>query len=134
VLTEYADFSKHIPQRATKIYSLLLFIHFNCFDFLYYLVECNRVLELGGLVYFDMNDGDRFKLHDGADSFNKHIPIYKANRVNWIFGCMHLYSLTMLRNIAPQIGFQLETTWFGSTSFTQVLLRKVGEAPDLGGG
>ncbi len=134
VLTEYADFSKHIPQRATKIYSLLLFIHFNCFDFLYYLVECNKVLELGGLVYFDMNDGDRFKLHDGADSFNKHIPIYKANRVNWIFGCMHLGSLTMLRNIAPQIGFQLETTWFGSTSFSQVLLRKVGEAPDLGGG
>src|SRR5260221_669237 len=71
---------------------------------------------------------------DVADSFNKHIPIYKANRVNWIFGCMHLGSLTLLRNIAPQIGFQLETTWFGSTSFTQVLLRKVGEAPDLGGG
>lgn len=92
------------------------------------------MLELGGLVYFDMNDGDRFKLHDEADSFNKHIPMYKQNRVNWIFGCMHLGSLTMLRNIAPQIGFRLETTWFGTTSFSHVLLRKIGPAPDLGGG
>jgi len=134
VLTEYADFSKQIQQRATKIYSLLLFIHFNDFDFIYYLVECNRVLEPGGLLYFDMNDGDRFKLQDPADSFNRHIPLYKPNRVNWIFGCMHLGSLTMLRNIAPQVGFQVETTWFGTTSFSHVLLRKVGEAPDLGGG
>jgi len=134
VLTDYADFSKHVHVRATKIYSLLLFIHFNCFDFLYYLVECNRVLEPNGLVYFDMNDGDRFKLHDPLDSFNKHIPLYKPNRVKWIFGCMHLGSLTMLRNIAPQIGFQFEATWFGPTAFTQVLLRKVAEAPDLGGG
>ena len=39
VLTEYADFSKHVAPRAQKIYSLLLFIHFNDFDFLYYLVE-----------------------------------------------------------------------------------------------
>ena len=92
------------------------------------------MLALGGLLYFDMNDGDRFQLNNSADSFNKHIPIYKANRVNWIFGCMHLGSLTMLRNIAPQVGFQVETTWFGSTSFTHVLLRKTGEAPDLGGG
>jgi len=134
VLTEYADFSKQVTRRANKIYSLLLFIHFNDFDFLYYLVECNRVLEMGGLLYFDMNDGDRFRLKDPADSFNTHIPVYKRNRVNWIFGCMHLCSLTMLRNLAPQLGFQLETTWFGTTSFTQVLLRKVAEAPDLGGG
>ncbi|MBK7645020.1 MAG: class I SAM-dependent methyltransferase [Planctomycetes bacterium] len=134
VLTEYADFSKHVVQKATKIYSLLLFIHFNFYDFLYYLVECNRVLEVGGQVYLDFNDGDRFKLHDPADSFNTHIPLYKPNRVNWIFGCMHMGSLTMLRNLAPQIGFQIDATWFGTTAFTQVLLRKTGEAPDLGGG
>jgi cyclopropane fatty-acyl-phospholipid synthase-like methyltransferase len=134
VLTEYADFSKSLPRKATRIYSLLLFIHFNYYDFLYYLVECNRALEPGGLVYLDFNDGDRFKLQDPADSFNSHIPLYKKNRVNWIFGCMHMGSLTMLRNIAPQLGFQIDASWFGTTAFTQVLLRKVGEAPDLGGG
>src|SRR5258707_832464 len=131
VLTDYADFSHSFQFRVSKIYSLLLFIHFNYFDFLYYLVECNRILLDGGLLYFDFNDGDRFTLGNPADSFNAQIPFYKPNRKDWIFNCMHMGSLTLLRNVAPQLGFEFEATYHGTTCHSQALLRKVADAPDL---
>ena len=131
ILTDYADFSKAFTRRVTKIYSLAVFIHFNYYDFLYYLVECNRILHHGGLLYFDFNDGDRFVLQDPTDSFNSHIPLYKRDRKDWIFGCMHMGSVTGLRNMAPQVGFSLEATYYHSTCYTRALLRKVADAPDL---
>lgn len=131
VLTDYADFSGSFHFRVSKIYSLLLFIHFNYFDFLYYLVECNRILLDGGLLYFDFNDGDRFTLGNPADSFSAQIPLYKPNRKEWIFNCMHMGSLTLLRNVAPQLGFEFEATYHGTTCHSQALLRKVADAPDL---
>jgi SAM-dependent methyltransferase len=131
ILTDYADFARSFRQRVTKIYALLLFIHFNYFDFLHYLAECNHVLRTGGLLYFDFNDGDQFILDNPRDSFVPQIPTYKANRKEWIFNCMHMSSLTLLRNIAPQLGYKLEATYHSRSAHTQALLRKVAEAPDL---
>lgn len=131
VLADYADFSQSFRERVTKIYALLLFIHFNYFDLLYYLAECNHILRHGGLLYFDFNDGDRFELNNPRDSFNPQIPMYKPNRKEWIFNCMHMSSLTLLRNLAPQLGFRLEATYHTRTAHTQVLMRKIAEAPDV---
>jgi hypothetical protein len=97
----------------------------NFYDIVLYLTELNKVLEPEGLLYFDYNDGDRFSLAVKDDSFNGHLAIYKENREHWIFGCMHMTSLGVLKNIAPQLGFDVITNWTSAHCFSQILLQKV---------
>src|SRR5262249_52527643 len=120
----YADLSALYGRRISKVYSTLLFIHFNFYDFVLYLRELHKVLEPGGLLYFDYNDGDRFSLDSAEDTFNHHIAIYADNRESWIFQCMHMGSSTLIRNIAPQIGFSVVENWPSTQCFSQMLLRK----------
>lgn len=120
----YADLSPLYKFRFTKAYSTLLFIHFNFYDIVLYLAELAKVMAPGGLVYFDYNDGERFSLGNNQDSFNEHLKIYKENREHWIFGCMHMTSQSVLRHIAPQIGFDVMENWTSDTSYSQMLLRK----------
>ena len=115
---EYADLSPLYGQDINKAYATLVFIHFNFYDILYYLTELNKVLVAGGLLYFDYNDGERFSLNQKADSFHVHLAIYKENREHWIFGCMHMTSLGVLRNLAPQVGFEIRSNWQSDTCFS----------------
>ncbi len=121
----YADLGPLSSKGIQKCYATLLFIHFNFYDILFYLKELRNVLADGGLLYFDYLDGERFNLHNSADSFHEHLAIYKASREHWIFGCMHMTSLGILRNLVPQVGFKIVQNWTSETSFSQLLLQKV---------
>jgi cyclopropane fatty-acyl-phospholipid synthase-like methyltransferase len=121
---EYANLSALYGKNINKAYATLLFIHFNFYDIFFYLTELNKVLEPGGLLYFDYNDGDRFSLAEKTDSFHGHLALYKENREHWIFGCMHMTSLGVLKNIAPQLGFSVVKNWPSTQCFSQILLRK----------
>jgi ubiquinone/menaquinone biosynthesis C-methylase UbiE len=121
----YADLTAAQGQGINKVYSTLLFIHFNFYDIMFYLQEINKVLDMGGLVYFDYNDGERYKVDNMADSFQEHVAIYKEHRESWVFGCMHMTSRHLLENLIPQLGFEIVENWPTTISFSQMLLRKV---------
>jgi ubiquinone/menaquinone biosynthesis C-methylase UbiE len=122
-LTPYADLSAVQGKQINKAYSTLLFIHFNFYDLVYYLQELGRVLEKGGLFYFDFNDGERFQM-GSDDSFNEHLPIYRHKRETWVFNCMHMLSAGILKNLVPQLGFSIANHWTGLTSCSQMLIEK----------
>ena len=121
----YADLSNATGKKINKGYATLLFIHFNFYDIVYYLEELNRVLEKGGKFYFDYLDGERYNRHDKNDSFQEHIAIYKQARESWVFGCMHMTSLGILKNLVPQAGFKIVENWQSDISFSQMLIEKV---------
>jgi cyclopropane fatty-acyl-phospholipid synthase-like methyltransferase len=126
-LIKYADLSA-IAAPVDKIYSLLLFIHFNTYDFIYYLSECNRILRPGGRFYFDFHDGARAQIDStlGADGgIARHLALYKQNRATWVFQCMHLCSLDLLANLLPQLGFEIKRVYPTRGSFTEILVEKV---------
>lgn len=129
---EYGDLSRLYSKGITKVYSTLLFIHFNFYDIYFYLLELNRCLDFGGQIYFDYNDGERFSLVEKSDSFHEHINIYKENRDHWIFGCMHMTSFGVLKNIAPQLGFRIVQNWSSINCFSQILLEKTHDVPEIG--
>jgi SAM-dependent methyltransferase len=124
---EYADLSSVYGRNINKIYSTLLFIHFNFYDIVYYLQEINKVLVKGGQLYFDFNDGERYRLDNKEDSFQEHIALYKQARESWVFGCMHMTSARILENLAPQLGFRIVGHWTSSIAFSQMLLEKIAE-------
>jgi cyclopropane fatty-acyl-phospholipid synthase-like methyltransferase len=121
---EYADLSAAYGKHINKAYSTLLFIHFNFYDIVYYLQELNKVLVRGGLLYFDFNDGERYRLDNKDDSFQEHIALYKRARESWVFGCMHMTSARILEKLAPQLGFCIIGHWTTNTAFSQMLLEK----------
>jgi cyclopropane fatty-acyl-phospholipid synthase-like methyltransferase len=122
---EYADLSPFNDCEIDKAYSTLVFIHFNFYDLFFYLTELNKTLKLGGKLYFDYNDGERFSLAENGDSFHSHLRQYKEHRESWIFGCMHMNSYAVLCNLAPQLGFEIQSNWTSGTSFSHILLKKV---------
>jgi len=129
----YADLSA-IPAPVDKIYSLLLFIHFNTYDLIYYLSECNRILRTGGQLYFDFHDGARVRIDSTAGpegGIARHLALYKENRSSWVFQCMHLCSADTLKNLLPQLGFDLKRLYQSRGSFTQALVEKVRDCPDF---
>ena len=121
----YADCSPVYGKEINKVYSTLLFIHFNFYDFVLYLQELNKVMIKGGLLYFDYNDGDRFNFSEPSESFNQHLALYKEHREHWIFGCMHMSSYSVIKNLAPQLGFRILGNWCTPSAFSQMLLAKV---------
>ena len=123
-LISYADLSPLLGKGISRVYSTLLFIHFNFYDFTLYLRELHRLLTPGGLLFFDFNDGDRFLYGNQEDSFNKHSKYTPRTRLSWIFECMHMFSLTVLRNVVDQIGFDILQINPSRTAFTEIVLRK----------
>jgi cyclopropane fatty-acyl-phospholipid synthase-like methyltransferase len=121
----YADLSVLQGIGINKGYATLLFIHFNFYDITLYLTAINQVMATGGLFYFDFNDVGQFDLKNAEDTFNLQIPLYKENRLHWIFECMHMSSIHTIRHIAPQLGFNVLGHWSGTTCFSQCLLQKV---------
>jgi hypothetical protein len=89
-----------------------------------YLQELHKVIEPDGLLYFDYNDGDRFDLNLAEDTFNDHLKMYAENREHWIFGCMHMTSFTVLKHVAPQIGFRVLENFPSEDCFSQMLLQR----------
>jgi cyclopropane fatty-acyl-phospholipid synthase-like methyltransferase len=124
-LIPYADLTALKGKGVSKVLSTLLFIHFNFYDFVYYLRGIGEILNSGGLVFLDFNDGDRFDLHNKDDSFNSHLGLYRAHHVEWGFGFMQMNSLTTLRHLIPQLGFELLLVNPSRTAFTELLLRRV---------
>lgn len=126
---EYGDLSPLYGKGINKAYATLLFIHFNFYDLFFYLTEIHKVLKPGGLIYFDYNDGERFKMSQTSDSFHEHLSIYKDNREHWIFECMHMTSYGVLKNLTHQLGFEFVSNWTSTTVFSQALLRKTSPTP-----
>ncbi len=125
-LIKYADLGALKGGGIDKVYSTLLFIHFNFYDVTYYLREIHAALKPGGLLFFDYNDGDRYVYGNKNDSFIEHLKIYRDVRIEWIFGCMHMSSTATLRNILPQIGFEIVSHMPSDAySFTEMIVRKV---------
>jgi cyclopropane fatty-acyl-phospholipid synthase-like methyltransferase len=121
----YGDLSALEAKGVSKAYSALLFIHFNFYDLTYYLREVNRILNMGGLFFFDFNDGDNFRYDNPLDSFNSHIEDYRKRRLEWVFGCMQMSSGTTLRTILPQIGFEIVALFPSRSAFTEIVVRKI---------
>jgi cyclopropane fatty-acyl-phospholipid synthase-like methyltransferase len=122
----YADLRGLKGKGINKIYSALMFIHFNFYDFTFYLKELHEVLEPGGLFFFDYNDGDSYVYDNEKDGFFEHLKIYRDVRIEWIFGCMHMCSTATLQNILPQIGFETVSLMPSrNDSFTEIIVRKI---------
>ncbi|MGL4395320.1 MAG: class I SAM-dependent methyltransferase [Hyphomicrobium sp.] len=125
-LIPYADFTALKTKGVSKVLCSLLFIHFNFYDTVYYLQGIRDIINPGGLLFIDFNDGDRFDLSNESDSFNRQLKIYMAHRNEWQFTCMHMSSLTALRHLLPQLGFEIISIIPGRTAFTELVLRRIG--------
>jgi cyclopropane fatty-acyl-phospholipid synthase-like methyltransferase len=127
-LIKYADLGGLKGGQFDKAYSTLLFIHFNFYDFTYYLQEVHKALKPGGLFFFDYNDGDRYTYGNKDDGFVEHLGIYRDARLEWVFGCMHMFSTGTLSRILPQLGFDvLMLLPTPNSCFTEILVRKKAE-------
>jgi cyclopropane fatty-acyl-phospholipid synthase-like methyltransferase len=132
VQVSYADLSA-IPPPVDKIYALLLFIHFNVYDLVYYLSECNRILRRGGLLYFDFHDGARVRLESNGGpegGISRHLALYKEHRSHWVFQSMQVCSVDVLNNLFAQTGFVPHRFIHAGGSFCQALVEKVSDCPD----
>jgi cyclopropane fatty-acyl-phospholipid synthase-like methyltransferase len=124
-LISYADLRALDGKGVSKMYAALLFIHVNFYDLTYYLSEAHRILNAGGLCFFDYNDGDVFRYDNEIDSFNEHLRYYRTRRLEWVFGCMQMTSGTTLRNLLGQIGFEVVSIHPSRSAFTEIVVRKV---------
>lgn len=114
----FADMST-VP-KATAIYSVAVFIHFNLYDCYLYLQQCYNCLEDNGRLWFDfLNDQ---MLDTTADCWQYHTTRYLKDRTA-IFTNVHYNSVTALCALARQIGFDLEQT-HNENDHTFFLLRK----------
>ena len=121
----YGDLLPIYDKGIDAVYSSLLFIHFNFYDIYFYLTELNKVLTVEGLLYFDYNDGERFSLAVGEDSFHSHLSRYKEYLAEHKqFPFMHMTSFETLKNLAPQLGFKVVNNWVSDTCFSRILLQK----------
>jgi cyclopropane fatty-acyl-phospholipid synthase-like methyltransferase len=124
-LIPYADLGGLRMKGVSKAYSAGMFTRFNFYDLTFYLQEVHAILNVGGLLYFDFHDGDCFRYDDALDSFNAHLKIYRDVRLDRIFDCEHMGSLATLRNILPQLGFEVAAILPGVSSLTEIVVRKI---------
>jgi cyclopropane fatty-acyl-phospholipid synthase-like methyltransferase len=132
VQISYADLSA-IPAPVDKIYSLLVFIHFNVYDLVYYLSEANRILKRGGRFYFDFNDGARVRIDTTVGpegGIGRHLALYKEHRSHWVFQSMTVLSTDLLHNVFAQTGFVPRRFFSSGGTFSQVLVEKIADCPD----
>lgn len=121
---EYAKFADIADGSIDKIFSTAVFIHFYYYDFLFYLIEINRILPTGGLFYTEIVDSDVLKI-DTMAGIKNHVKTYKIN----IHGARLIqpFSLTALNNLAPQLGFSVEHTTH-VRDVAEIVLKKTGPA------
>ncbi len=123
----YASIPSIADGSIDKVFSSAVFIHFLYYDVLFSLIELNRILRPGGLLHFDILDADVVNLHE-TTALRNHLPIYKDSvRGDGYF--LQPFSLTTLKNLAPQVGFELVSTNHikGADDVAEILLRKVGD-------
>lgn len=127
---EYASIPQVADESIDIVISTAVFIHFLYYDFLFNLIELNRVLKTGGILYFSMLDADAIDLHNPA-AIQNHISIYKDS-VRGDGFMLQPSSLTSIKKLAPQLGFELMSTNHIGTgeNVAEVTLLKTG-APDL---
>lgn len=106
--------------KATAIYSVAVFIHFNLYDCYLYLQQCYNCLQDNGRLWFDfLNDQ---KLDTTTDRWQRHTARYLKDRTA-TFTNVHYNNSTALLALATQIGFTLEQT-YNENDHTFFLLRK----------
>jgi hypothetical protein len=120
-LTPYADLSCLDGTGLTAVYATAVFIHFNPYDIFFYLQECARLLPVGGKVFFDYCDGERFSIHDSA--FLGHGGGYRGDRSK-IFNVLNYVSPGIVANISRQLGFETLDAWADTAVDTSVILQK----------
>lgn len=123
-LAKYGKFPGIDDASLDAIFSTAVFIHFNYYDFVIYLREIARVLRENGTFLVEILNAD--VLHMGVEApFVEHLRNYPSSRETHIFNVLQPFSLTALRNLAPQIGFFVERVEFlNGRAITTVLLRK----------
>jgi len=104
---DYARFADIGDGHATKAFSTAVFIHFNYYDILFYLIEINRVLQAGGCFFVDIIDADVLTIETMAGIKNNIIKYTNKDRGD--AQLMHPYSLTAFTYLADQLGFKLES-------------------------
>lgn len=117
-----------IPNESIdKVFSSAVFIHFLYYDVLFCLIELNRILKPRGLLFFDILDADAVNLHQTV-ALRNHLTIYKDS-VRGDGYILQPFSLTALRNLAPQLGFEVVSTNHikGADDVAEIVLRKVGD-------
>ena len=108
-------------ESLTKAFSTAVFIHFYYYDFLYNLIEVNRVLKPKGLFFTEIVDSDVLKI-DKMAAIKTHIASYRKNTSG--ARLIQPFSLTALENLANQLGFKVEYTAHVA-DVAQVVLKKV---------
>lgn len=108
-------------ESITKAFSTAVFIHFYYYDFLYNLIEVNRILKPSGLFFTEIVDSDVLQINKMA-AIKTHIASYKQNagRARLI----QPFSLTALENLSKQLGFKVVSTSHVA-DVAQVVLKKV---------
>lgn len=121
---EYASIPSLPDESIDKAFSTAVFIHFLYYDVLFNLVELNRILRTGGLLHLDILDADVIDLQN-TNAFKNHLLIYKDS-VRGDGYILQPYSLTALKNLAPQLGFEVITAnhIVGAAEVAEVLLKK----------
>jgi ubiquinone/menaquinone biosynthesis C-methylase UbiE len=118
---DYATFPDIADESVDKIFSTAVFIHFYYYDFLFNLIEVNRILKPDGLFYTEIVDSDVIKL-DTMAAIKTHIASYKNNRAG--ARLIQPFSLTALENLAKQLGFKVITTAH-TADVAEVTLKKI---------
>jgi ubiquinone/menaquinone biosynthesis C-methylase UbiE len=120
----YADLSALKGKGVSKAYTERLFTRSNFYDLTFYLREVHAVLNAGGLLCLAFHDGDIFQSGDPSDSFHAENEAYRETRIARIFDCAQMSSLATMRNIMPQIGFDIQAMVRGHASLTRLVARR----------
>lgn len=121
---DYASFPDIADATIDKVFSTAVFIHFYYYDFIYNLIEVNRILKTGGIFYTEIVDSDVLQL-ESMRAIKTHVGSYKHNRGK--ARLIQPFSLTALKNLSAQLGFKLvESTQ--SADVAEVTLKKVADA------
>jgi SAM-dependent methyltransferase len=127
-LIDYAHFKDIADASTTFVYSTAVFIHFVYYDFLFYLIELNRILVTSGKVYIELLDADQLQLSD-MKALRGHVLDYRKNRTN--FRLLQPFSLTVFENLSRQLGFdQLSVTRSGNMACVWLRKARQPEIPE----
>lgn len=120
----YAAFTGVDASTLDACYSTAVFIHFNYYDYVYYLREINRVLKIGGKFLFDFLNSDSLNIVKQR-AFASHLANYGKRRESLVFNVVHPMSLRALENLVPQVGFEvLRVDYLLGSANTRIILRK----------
>jgi cyclopropane fatty-acyl-phospholipid synthase-like methyltransferase len=130
-LAKYAEFPGVITESLDACFSTAVFIHFNYYDLVYYLLEINRVLRTGGQLLFDIVNADILDVRSW-EGFRAHLEGYKSGREEYIFNFVHPTSLRTIEQLAPQLGFSISLIEFvhGFPS-NIIVMQKTGQAKPI---